>query len=196
MNNHLTEESDEVLMLSFKDGNEQAFEELVLRYKKRLFNYIHKYINDLERSEEITQEVFIRVYRSRERYKIKAKFSTYIYRIALNLAFNEVRNRNRRKTDPQDEFDDKIIDTSTRSNEYQTPEEIYEKKEVKQIVQDEINNLSDKYRDVIILCDLEGMSYKETAEVLKISIGTVQSRLSRGRVRLKQRLENVLNLKN
>ncbi|MDH5681829.1 MAG: sigma-70 family RNA polymerase sigma factor [Spirochaetota bacterium] len=193
MKTYLEEESDEVLMLSFKAGDEQAFEEIVKRYKTKLFNYIYKYISDVERSEEITQEVFIRVYRSRDRYKIKAKFSTFIYRIALNLAFNEVRNRNRRKTDLQNEFDDKIFDDKIK--EHNTPEKIYERKEVEIIVNREISNLSSKYKDVILLCDIEGLSYKEVAKILDISIGTVQSRLSRGRVRLKQRLENILNIK-
>ena len=193
MDNHFGEESDELLMLSFKAGEDKAFEELVKRYKTKLFNYIYKYISDVERSEEITQEVFIRIYRSRERYKIKAKFSTFIYRIALNLAFNEVRNRNRRKTDLHNEFDDKVFDDKIR--EHNTPEKIYEKKEIEHIVDREISNLSSKYKDVILLCDIEGLSYKEVAQILDISIGTVQSRLSRGRVRLKQRLENVLNIK-
>lgn len=193
MDNHFGEESDELLMLSFKAGEDKAFEELVKRYKTKLFNYIYKYISDVERSEEITQEVFIRIYRSRERYKIKAKFSTFIYRIALNLAFNEVRNRNRRKTDLHNEFDDKVFDDKIR--EHNTPEKIYEKKEIEHIVNREISNLSSKYKDVILLCDIEGLSYKEVAQILDISIGTVQSRLSRGRVRLKQRLENVLNIK-
>lgn len=179
-------------MLAFQNGDELAFEEIVKRYKIKLFNYINKYIKDLDRSEEIAQEVFIRVYRSRDRYKIKAKFSTYIYRIALNLAYNEVRNRNRRKTDLQDEFDDKAFDRNVREND--TPEKIYERKEVEKIVNQEISNLSGKYKDVILLCDIEGLSYKETAQILDISIGTVQSRLSRGRLRLKQRLESVLNL--
>jgi len=185
---NLEEESDEMLMLSFKAGEEEAFSEIVKRYKIKLFNYIYKYIGDVERSEEITQEVFIRVYRSRDRYKIKAKFSTFIYRIALNLAFNEVRNRNRRKTDLHSEFDERL-------KENDTPEKIFEKKEVAVIVNGEINKLSSKYKDVILLCDIEGLSYKEVAQILGISIGTVQSRLSRGRVRLKQRLGNILNIK-
>lgn len=192
MGSHLEKESDELLMLSFKAGDESAFDEIVKRYKTRLFNYIYKYISDIERSEEITQEVFIRVYRSRERYKIKAKFSTFIYRIALNLAFNEVRNRNRRKTDLQDEFDDKLF--THKQGENSTPEKIYEKKELEIILNKEISNLSSKYKDVILLCDIEGLSYKEVAQILDISIGTVQSRLSRGRVRLKQRLESILSL--
>ncbi len=191
LNQNLKEESDEFLMLSFREGNEEAFTEIINRYNIRLFNYVYKYIHDKERSEEITQEVFIRVYRSRERYKIKAKFSTYIYRIALNLSYNEVRNRNRRKTDLKNEFDDKSF--KDKIKETNTPEKIFEKKEVKEIVNQEINNLSTKYKDVILLCDIEELSYKDVAKVLNISIGTVQSRLSRGRIKLKQRLEGLLN---
>lgn len=180
------DESDEILMLSFCDGNEGAFEELVHRYKNKIVNYIYKYIKDFDRAEEICQEVFLRVYKSRDRYKVKAKFSTFIYRIALNLSYNEVRDRNRRKTDPTDEF------ATMDMKDTVTPEHLYERDETERIIHREISNLKDKYRDVIILCDIEKHSYKETASILEISVGTVQSRLSRGRQKLKQRLEKVL----
>ncbi len=184
------EESDEFLMLSFCNGDgkesELAFGELVERYKNKLVNYIHKYIDDYDRAEEIAQEVFIRVYRSKNRYEVKAKFSTFVYRIALNLSYNEVRDRNRRKTEPTDEFSDIIM------KDVRTPENLYERDETERIIHKEISNLKDKYRDVIILCDIEGNSYKQAAEILDISVGTVQSRLSRGRIKLKQKLEKIL----
>ena len=180
------DESDEILMLSFCDGDDRAFEELVNRYKNKLVNYINKYINDFDRAEEIAQEVFVRVHRSKDRYKVKAKFSTFIYRIALNLSYNEVRDRNRRKTEPTDEFG-----TLPMKDDY-TPEDIYEKEETHNIIHREISELKDKFRDVIILCDIEKKSYKEAARILGISVGTVQSRLSRGRLKLRQRLEKVL----
>lgn len=180
------DESDEILMLSFCNGDDKAFDELVLRYKDKIVNYIYKYIRDYDRAQEIAQEVFLRVFRSRDRYKVKAKFTTFIYRIALNLSYNEVRDRNRRKTEPTDEFSD------LKMKDNKTPEKIYEKDETERIVHEEISNLKDKYRDVIILCDIEGHSYKETAKILDISVGTVQSRLSRGRLKLRQRLEKVL----
>lgn len=177
---------DEILMLSFCDGDERAFEELVNRYKNKLVNYIYKYIDDFDRAEEICQEVFIRIYKSRDRYKVKAKFSTFIYRISLNLSYNEVRDRNRRKTEPTDEF------SNLSMKDLNTPEKLYERDETERIIHREISNLKEKYKDVIILCDIQGNSYKQTAAILDISVGTVQSRLSRGRMRLRQQLEKVL----
>jgi RNA polymerase sigma-70 factor (ECF subfamily) len=173
-------------MLSFCDGDDRAFDEIVRRYKSKLVNYINKYIYDFDRAEEIAQEVFLRVYRSRDRYQVKAKFSTFVYRIALNLSYNEVRDRNRRKTDPTDEF------STFDMKDTNTPDVIYEKDEVEQIIHREISKLKDKYRDVIILCDIEKNSYKQTAAILDISVGTVQSRLSRGRIKLRQNLEKYL----
>lgn len=181
-------ESDEILMLSFQEGNDRAFEELVRRYKDKIFSYVYNYIGNIERAEEIAQEVFIRVFRSRQRYQLTAKFATFIYRIALNLAYNEVRDRNRRKTDVQNDFQLKLKDNHT-------PESDYERNEVELLVRQHVNMLPPKYADVVILCDLQKLSYKEASQVLSVSIGTVQSRLSRGRFKLRQSLEKVLNFK-
>jgi len=183
-----SDESDEMLMLSFQEGKDDAFEELVRRYKDKIFSYVYNYIGNVERAEEISQEVFIRVFRSRNRYKITAKFATFIYRIALNLAYNEVRDRNRRKTDVQNDFQATLKDKST-------PENIYEKSEIELIVRQHVSMLPTKYADVVVLCDLQKLSYKEAAKVLDVSIGTVQSRLSRGRYKLRQSLEKVLDFK-
>ncbi len=175
----LKEQSDEYLMTAFCDGDDYAFEELVKRYKDRIIGYIFKYTRDVERSEEIAQEVFIRVFRSRDRYSVKAKFSTFIYRIAMNLSFNEVRDRKRRKTDVTEEF-------PTLSREKDNPEIKVARDETEKLVLKGINQLPPRYREVVMLCDLETLSYKEAGKILDISVGTVQSRLSRGRIKLKQ----------
>ncbi len=182
-----SQESDELLMLSFKKGEEKAFETLVERYKDKIYNYINKYINNKERSEEIAQEVFIRLYRKQSSYKIKAKFSTFIYRIAFNLSYNEVRDRKRRKTDVKEDF--------SYIKDINTPDKIYEEKETEQILKNALESLPTKYKDVIILCDLENLTYKEAGKVLGLSMGTIQSRLSRGRMKLKQNLEKKISIK-
>lgn len=179
------EEQDEYLMYLFTQGDDEAFNEIVRRYTPRLYSYIYKYINDEERAREITQEVFIRVFRARDRYSVKAKFSTFIYRIALNLAYNEVRDRGRRKTDVSDDF------SRIRSDERQDPEKLAVAEDVKDQIWEKINQLEPKYRDVLILCDIENLSYKETGKVLKISVGTVQSRLSRARMKLRKELAHL-----
>ncbi len=177
-------DNDELLMVAFCEGDEEAFVLLVNRYKDRIVNYIYKYTKDIERSEEIAQEVFIRVFRSRGRYSVKAKFSTFIYRIAMNLAFNEIRDRSRRKTDVAEDF-------PTLTREKDNPEMIYTKDETERLVIEGINSLPPRYREVVMLCDLENLSYKEVSKILKISVGTVQSRLSRGRIKLKQILSRI-----
>lgn len=174
-------------MLAFQGGDERAFTVLVERYQNRLYNYIFRYTYDADRSEEIAQEVFIRVFRSRDRYQVTAKFATYIYRIALNLAFNESRNKRRRKTDAVDDFAAASAPTA------ENPEELLDRGETETAIWREIEALPDRYRDVVVLCDVEEMSYKEAGEVLDISVGTVQSRLSRGRQKLRERLAYLLN---
>ena len=127
-------DSDEYHMLCFCDGTEEGFDELVKRYKDRIVSYIFRHIRDIERSEEIAQEVFIRVFRSRDRYEVKAKFSTFIYRIAMNLAYNEVRDRSRRKTDVIEDF-------PTLSRDKDNPELIFGKDETERLVLEGINAL-------------------------------------------------------
>jgi len=182
----IDKESDEYMMLAFQRGDERAFELLVKRYKNKILNYIYRYTGDYSSSEEITQEVFIRVYRSKERYEIKAKFNTFIYRIAMNLAYNEVRNRNRRKTEATDNFFF-LQDKST-------PESLFIREEISENINKEISKLPAKLKDVVILCNIQEMSYKEASDVLDISVGTVQSRLSRARKILRKNLSMVLNL--
>jgi RNA polymerase sigma-70 factor (ECF subfamily) len=182
----LNEKTDEYLMIAFCDGDDQAFAEIVRRYKDRIVSYIYKYTRDLERSEEIAQEVFIRVFRSRDRYSVKAKFSTFIYRIAMNLSYNEVRDRKRRKTDATEDF-------PTLSREKDNPELRVTKDETERLVLQGINKLPPRYREVVMLCDLEDLSYKEAGKILNISVGTVQSRLSRGRIKLKQILTKIFD---
>jgi RNA polymerase sigma-70 factor (ECF subfamily) len=177
-------DSDEYHMLCFCDGKEEGFDELVRRYKDRIVSYIFRHIRDIERSEEIAQEVFIRVFRSRDRYEVKAKFSTFIYRIAMNLAYNEVRDRSRRKTDVIEDF-------PTLSRDNDNPELIFGKDETERLVLEGISSLPPRYREVVLLCDLESLSYKQVGKILSISVGTVQSRLSRGRLKLKGILSKI-----
>jgi RNA polymerase sigma-70 factor, ECF subfamily len=181
------DETDETLMYAFSKGDDAAFDELVRRYQNKLVNFICKKTGDYEKSEEVTQEVFIRVYRARDRYQVSAKFATFIFRIALNLAYNVVRDRNRQKTDVKDDF--------SQIKDHLTPDRIYERQELRDILFSAIDELAEKYRDVVYLCDVEKFSYKDAGEILNISMGTVQSRLSRGRLKLREKLSKILDIK-
>ena len=187
---HLKLQSDEDLMEACVEDSEEAFEELVERYKSRIINIISRYIGDRERARDLTQEVFMRVYIHRRRYRRSGKFSTWIYTIGVNLAKNEIRRKVRlNRTIP--------VDTVTEMNESGTlqltdhspiQDEQVVTRDLTRVVRDAIQKLPPKYREVLVLRDLQELSYIEIGEILGIPGGTVRSRINRARLALKDKL--------
>ncbi len=190
--------SDHELIEAVKGGNETAFDEVVNRYRQPITNYIFRILNDYEEAVDLSQETFVRVYFAIERYHTEYAFSTYIYRIATNLAISEIRKRKRRKlfsltglfqTDDDDkEFD--IPDTK-RLQDVDLIEF-----EQKAIISRAIAALPEKYRIPIVLRDIEERSYDQVAEVLELSLGTAKSRISRGRAMLREKLKTRFEFEN
>ncbi len=189
---HSTESAnDHELLAAIRDGDEAAFQEIVRRYRNPITNFVYRMLDDYERSVEITQETFIRVYTSASRYQANYSFSTYIYRIATNLAISELRRRKRRKLvslfSPftNDEGETIEIDPPDGSP---LQDETLIAQERRRAVARAITSLPEKYRAAIVLRDVEGLSYDRIAEVLKLSEGTVKSRINRARNLLKEKL--------
>ncbi|NIR52341.1 sigma-70 family RNA polymerase sigma factor [candidate division KSB1 bacterium] len=182
--------SDEELIERFQKGDLYAFDLIVKRYKDQLLNFIYRFVGNQEEAEDIVQETFLRVYRKRKAYKRIAKFSTWIYTIAGNLARTELRRRKRRKlfsvTDMGYEDRDYEI-----SDEGYNPESRVEGVIQEEIIQKEIEKLSPKFREVIILRDVQELSYEEISKIIKVPIGTVKSRVNRGRLKLQNRLRHL-----
>jgi RNA polymerase sigma-70 factor (ECF subfamily) len=182
--------SDEELIERFQRGDLYAFDLIVKRYKDQLLNFVFRFVGNQEEAEDIVQDTFLRVYRKRKAYKRIAKFSTWIYTIAGNLARTELRRRKRRKlfsvTDMGYENRDYEISDEGHSPESQVDGIIQE-----EIIQKEINNLSPKFREVIILRDVQELSYEEISKIIKVPIGTVKSRVNRGRLKLQNRLRHL-----
>ncbi len=180
--------SDEDLIERFQKGDYYAFDLIVQRYKDQLQNFIYRFVGSQEEAEDIVQETFLRVYRKRKAYKRIAKFSTWIYTIAGNLARTELRRRKHRKlfsvTDMGYEDRDYEISDEAYNPEHQVDGLIQE-----EIIQKEINDLSPKFREVIILRDVQELSYEEISKIIKVPIGTVKSRVNRGRLKLQSRLK-------
>ncbi|MFQ5751906.1 MAG: RNA polymerase sigma factor [bacterium] len=180
--------SDEELIERFQRGDVYAFDLIVKRYKDQLLNFIYRFVGSQEEAEDIVQETFLRVYRKRKAYKRIAKFSTWIYTIAGNLARTELRRRKRRKlfsvTDMGYEDRDYEI-----SDEGYNPESHVDGVIQEEIIQREIDKLSPKFREVIILRDVQELSYEEISTIIKVPIGTVKSRVNRGRLKLQNRLK-------
>jgi RNA polymerase sigma-70 factor, ECF subfamily len=183
--------TDEELILEFQQNNTiKAYEMLVQRYKNPLINYIFRFLGDYEACADIVQETMIKVFRNKDSYKSIAKFSTWIYTIAGNLARTEYQRRKRRNIfsissygDDNETFD--IPDESAR------PDVITDSGIKDEIIQKALLKVSDSYREMVILRDIQELSYEEIAEVTGIAVGTVKSRINRGRAQLQKLLKDI-----
>ena len=182
--------SDEQLMSLFQGGDENAYIELVNRYKDKLINFIFNYLGDLESSEDVVQETMIKLYQKKHYYKEIAKFSTWLYTIAKNLANTELRKRRHRKTTLLSQFskDDKTYELP--SNDPEPGQEI-QTDIVNKIIRDAVDQLSEKFKIVIVLRDIQGLSYEDISEIINVPIGTVKSRINRARLQLQVELKHL-----
>ena len=157
------------LMARVRKGDKVAFGELIKMYQQPMFYYINGFLNDRDRSLDLVQDLFLKVWRYRKKYEESGKFKAWIYRIANNLVKNYVKKEKRNVELMENISYDDI-----------TQEDI-EKNELIEKVKEAIDVIPDIYREPIILRDVEGESYADIAKKLDISIGTVKSRISRGR---------------
>ena len=185
--------SDHALIEATKNGDETAFAEIVGRYRNPITNYLYRFLNDYEEAVDLAQETFVRVYFAIERYHTDYAFSTYIYRIATNLAISEIRKRKRRtilsltglfQTDAEDTTEFQPPDKRP------LPDDDLMEDEQARVVAKAISALPPKYRVPIILRDIEGKTYDEIAGILELGLGTTKSRISRARGLLKEKLKH------
>ncbi len=186
--------TDEQLIREFQGGSTAAFDEIVRRFRNPLFSFIYRILNDPAFTEDLLQETFIRVWTNRDSYREVAKFSTWIYTIAGNLAKSELRRQKIRRwvslggasSSDADERPLEVADLSMDSHHD------YERRNIRQRVDHEVSKLPLIFREVIILRDIQELSYEEISEILKIPLGTVKSRVNRARLRLQKRLKDLL----
>lgn len=192
----LAELSDEDVMERCAMGSEAAFRALVSRYRVRIMNLVCRFINDRDRAEEISQEVFLRVFRNRERYRKSGKFSTWIFTIAVNLTKNEIRSRVRhRGTFSLDAMEEESGGQGVSFPDSKPlPDEDLNAHEIGQKVAEALTKIPARYREAVVLRDVEGLSYEEVGQILRIPGGTVRSRINRARLMLKERLKPFLGL--
>lgn len=165
----MSHRSDEELMLAFKRGEALAFGELFARYKNPIYGYVRRRVNDPGRAEEITQDVFLALVQHRNGYEVTASFRTYLYRIALNRVASEYRKKKEDEPLP----------------EGSGPAESGSDPAVVQQVRQALAQLEPEQREIVLLREYQGLSYQEIAEVLKVPVGTVRSRLFRAKMALR-----------
>ena len=183
--------SDEELIAEFQQNNTvKAFEILVQRYKNPLMNFVYRFLGDYESCTDVVQETMIRLYRNKDSYKSVAKFSTWIYTIAGNLARTEYQRRRRRNFFSINSYGEE-------NENYEIPDESYRPDVITdsgikdKIIQDALLKVSASYREAVILRDIQELSYEEIAEIMGITVGTVKSKINRGRAQLQILLKDI-----
>ncbi len=181
-----TEDTDGHLIHLAANGDEQAFERIVHKYQHAVFNTIYRYTGSREDVQDLAQEIFIKVWRNAAKFKGKSKFSTWLYRIVANHCINYRRGR-RKDHVSLDELTEKGI----------TPESLrvepdWETGRKVEKVRKAVDELPDRQRMALVLSQFEGRSYKEIAEIMKVSLSSVESLIFRARSSLRQKLAKVV----
>ncbi len=183
-------EEDFELLAKFKKGDQQAFELLVRKYKTTVFNTIYSVMGNAQEADDIAQEVFLKVYTKADSFKGESSFSTWLYRITVNRCVDELRRRKNKIISYEIEFNQeeklKLKDVlASRENDIT---EKLRQKELQDIIQKAMNSLPEKYRIILTLKEIEGLSYKEISQIMKISLAKVKIWLFRARQKLKGKL--------
>jgi len=183
-------EEDFELLTKFKKGDQHAFELLVRKYKTTVYNTIYSIIGNAQEADDIAQEVFLKVYTKAGSFKGKSSFSTWLYRITVNKCLDELRRRKNKIISYETGFNEeeklKLKDVLA-SREKDSTEELIQN-ELQDIIQKAMNSLPEKYRIILTFKEIEGLSYNEISQVMKISLGKVKIWLFRARQKLKEKL--------
>jgi RNA polymerase sigma-70 factor (ECF subfamily) len=191
MDKNLSALSDEELIAELQQtNNERAFEILVQRYKNPLTNFVFRFLGDYDACTDVVQETMIKVYRYKDNYSSVAKFSTWIYTIAGNLARTEYRRRKRRSFLSISDYgeEDKTFDIP---DESYRPDVMTDTRIKDKIIQEALLKVKEVFREVVILRDIQGLSYEEISEITGLNEGTVKSRINRGRAKLQELLKDI-----
>lgn len=190
---NFNELTDEELILEFQsNGNERAFEILVQRFKNPLTNYVYRFLGDYDSCVDVVQDTFVKVYRYKDNYSSLAKFSTWVYTIAGNLARTEYQRKRRRNLFSINSYGEE-------EKTFEIPDESYrpdvsaDANMKREIIQKALLKVRDSYREAVILRDIQELSYEEIAEIIGIEVGTVKSRINRGRAELQKYLKDIYN---
>lgn len=190
---NLSELTDEELIIEFqKNNNQKAFEILIQRFKNPLTNYVYRFLGDYDSCIDIVQETFIKVYRYKDNYSSVAKFSTWIYTIAGNLARSEYKRKKRKSIFSINSYgeDEKTFEIPDESYRPDVSADANLKREV---IEKALLKVRESYREAVILRDIQELSYEEIAQILGIEVGTVKSRINRGRSELQKLLKDIYN---
>ena len=178
-----------------REGDTAAFDTLIERYSPEIYAVLYRLTENAEEAGDLTQETFLKAFRSIRRFRGESELRTWLFRIAINESRNRFRWWNRRKRDQTISIDATIGNSDVRvsdslADNSQSPEESALANEREYALKAALLDMPEIFREALILCDVEGLSYEETAQALGVRLGTVKSRISRGREELRRRLKD------
>ncbi|MBI1849884.1 MAG: sigma-70 family RNA polymerase sigma factor [Planctomycetes bacterium] len=177
---------DFALVREVREGSEAAFRALVERYQDRIVSLVYRFLGDHDESEDVAQEIFLKVFRKLDSFQFESSFYTWLYRIAINAAQDRVKRRRRQRTSSLDDLPPVFASTASDAG---PTDRVVLTDEIGAAVREKVDELPPKYKAVIVLREFEGHTYEEISEILRCSIGTVESRLFRARQRLMRKLQ-------
>ena len=187
---------DFILIKAFLAGDNTAFDKLVLNYQNRVFNTCYRILGNYEDANDSAQDIFVKVFRSLKKFRFRSSFSTWIYRISINTCRNKLRSagyRHRRTTvrldQPMDQEDGSY--SFEIGDERRTPEKELDRKEKGLMIQRAIDSLPESQKTVVVLRDIEGLTYEEIVSITGLNPGTVKSKLARARQKLRDKLSPI-----
>lgn len=184
---------DTELMLRVKQGDEGAFRRIVETYHKSILNLCFRYLESQEDAEEIAQDVFIHLYKSADRYEPRAKLTTYLYRIAVNLSLNRIRDRKWKRFVSLDFLREGNKPNSPYSSHFGDPDVLLEQKEEANAIRKAIDTLPQNQRTAVILKRFQELSYEEITQVMGCSLSAVESLLHRAKQNLRKKLAHLIS---
>jgi len=176
-------------------GEKEYFREIVNKYKSVVYNHSRNFLRNAQEAEDATQEIFINIFNNLKKFRGDSKLSTWIYRITVNTCKNKLKQIKRLKANiideiiNEDEDESKKMIEDIRENENKDPDNIFTQENLRTVIYKKMKELTEEQRTVIILRDINGLSYEEIAKVMKISVSAVKSKLFRARENLREKLE-------
>jgi RNA polymerase sigma-70 factor (ECF subfamily) len=191
------QQEDTTLVKAFLAGESSAFNSLVLRHKDRVFNLCYRFLGEYEEANDCAQETFVKVYMSLKKFRFDANFTTWLYRIAVNVCKNRVSSKEYKRSKKVVRLDNPgNPENGTSSIEAKdkslSPRDNLERKEKNMLIQKAIESLPDEQRAVVLLRDIEGLSYEEISNITGYNLGTVKSKLARAREKLREKLRGLI----
>ncbi|MEW6065060.1 MAG: sigma-70 family RNA polymerase sigma factor [Bacillota bacterium] len=186
---------DQLLVERSKKGDRDAFEHLVQLYENKVYTIAYRLMGNHADAADLAQESFIKIYQALPNFRGDSSFSTWIYHITVNVCRDELRKKQRR---PTVSLDEPTGDGNNSTYEIRSttpgPEEMLDRSETQAMIQQCLDNLSDDYRTILVMREIQELAYEEIAEILGCSLGTVKSRLSRARQALKEKISKQMEL--